>query len=452
MSLRWRWALSVTAVAVLAVVSTTVVGFVTTDRELHAQVDRELETRFELAARLVPAVAPRRPFDREGPFLGRTGPGDGLDGRDLVGLDAVIQVTSGHSILVAGDPVLPLRSYDDVADPRLETVEVDGRSYRMISGRVVRRLASRSEVVQVAMPIDDIDQALGRLLGRLAVLGAALAVVAGASGWLLARRAVQPIEQLTGVTDALAAGAGTAPTLPVDAPGEVGHLAGSFARMLSSLQASRAQQQRLVADASHEFRTPLTALRTNLETLHRRGHDLTDEQRNTLIGAAVAETAELSTLAAELVDLATSADQDRDAVGEVDLGETAETVASRYRSRRAGPIVVTGPGEVVQGRSVRIERAISNLLDNAVKWSPPKTPIEVRLEGGTVTVSDRGPGIPPAELPHVFERFHRSVEARSMPGSGLGLAIVEHVVSAHGGTVFARNRPDGGAEVGFTLP
>jgi len=106
----------------------------------------------------------------------------------------------------------------------------------------------------------------------------------------------------------------------------------------------------------------------------------------------------------------------------------------------------------VVGRPPELQRAISNLVDNAVKWSPVDGTVEIELTNRTVTVRDRGPGIPEADLPHVFERFHRAVEARSTPGSGLGLAIVEHIVTAHGGSVFAHNREGGGAEVGFTLP
>jgi two-component system, OmpR family, sensor histidine kinase MprB len=217
------------------------------------------------------------------------------------------------------------------------------------------------------------------------------------------------------------------------------------------LRSSREQQGRLIADAGHEFRTPLTALRTNLETLVRRGAELTDEQQRELLTAALAESSELADLAAELVDLATDPTLRDEPSVPLDLAELAETVARRYIQRSGLPIHVTGSAERVNGRWSDLERAVSNLVDNAVKWSPPDAPIEIHLDGSTLSVRDRGPGIPELDLPHVFERFHRSIEARSTPGSGLGLAIVEHIVTTHDGRVFARNRPEGGAEVGFTL-
>ena len=219
-----------------------------------------------------------------------------------------------------------------------------------------------------------------------------------------------------------------------------------------SLRTSRAQQQRLVADAGHEFRTPLTALRTNLETLQRRRDQLSDEQAAELIDAALNESIELTTLATELVDLSTDTATTGEHVSMVDLGDLAASVVRRYVSRTTDPIELTGDSAPVQVRVSQIERAVSNLLANAVEWNEPGESITVRVEGTTLTVRDHGPGIPNIDLPLVFDRFHRSDTARGRPGSGLGLSIVRHIVEGHGGTVFARNAADGGAEVGFTLP
>lgn len=453
MSLRWRWALSIAALSILAVAATTAIGLVSTERELRAQVDHDLLTRFQAASRAVPAAPPRGPFDRSDrdPFEVR--PDDNFDTGDLVGLDAAVQVTIGGVAVVPGDPTLPARGYDELGTgPRLETVEIDGESFRMISGRVQGpRLARVERVVQVAIAVESIDSALELLLGRLAVAGLGLAAAAGTAGWFLARSAVRPIEQLTKVTDTLAASVDTDLVLPVDAPGEVGQLSRSFGSMVESLRSSRDQQQRLVADAGHEFRTPLTALVTNIDTLLRRDPSLTPEQRRELLEAAAEETTQLSTLATELVDLATDAALRTETSTDIDLGELALAVADRYTRRTGLQIIVRGESDTVIGRANELERAISNLVDNAVKWSDPAVPIEIVLEGRTLTVADRGPGIPEADLPRVFERFHRSIEARSTAGSGLGLAIVEHIVTAHGGTVFARNREGGGAEVGFVL-
>ncbi len=454
MSLRWRWALSIGLVALLAVVGTATAALLSTNALLRSQVDRELRARFELASGAVPAVPLRGPFDRTDGDPFEVQPDEGFDPRRLVGLDAVIQVTVGSTLVVPGDPVLPLRRYATLADgPIIETVVVDGSAYRMISGQVQgSRLARAERIVQVAMPIDGIDEAVRHLVGRLTRIGVVLALLAGGLGWLLARSAVRPIEQLTRATEGVTDVDVTALDLPTDATGEVGQLAQSFAGMMSSLRTSRDQQRRFIADAGHEFRTPLTALRTNLDTLRRRGGELTSEQRDQLLDAAISETRELSELAVELVDLATDVSLLDMPMEPLDLREVAVAVVGRFRSRTTTPLVITGDGAMVVGRPSELERAISNLVDNAVKWSPPDQPIEVAVDGRTVTVRDRGPGIPEEDLPHVFDRFHRAVAARALPGSGLGLAIVEHIVSVHEGSVFARNRPEGGAEVGFTLP
>lgn len=437
MSLRWRWALSIAAVGALAVALTTAIGLAATSRELRQQVDRDLVARFELAAVGVPAAPVRRPFNE----------------RDLVDLDAVVQVVVAGVRVVPGDPELPIRNHRELADgPRLETVRIDGERHRMISGLVpIERRPQVPRVVQLAISVDNIDRATGLLLRRLGFVGALLAVGAGVVGWALARSAVRPIESLTRAADGLARSIDHDLPLPSDAPGEVGQLAGSFRRMVDSLRASREQQRRLVADAGHEFRTPLTALRTNLETLLRQHDQLNPAERQQLLEAALDESKELAHLATELVDLA--ADNSRDLpVTEVDLGEIAAAVANRFAKRSGLSIVVKGEAAPIQGRAQDLERALSNLVDNAVKWSPPDGTIQIVLSDTTVSVLDQGPGIPDGDLPHVFARFHRAVDARTTPGSGLGLAIVEHIVTSHGGAVFARNRGEGGAEVGFRLP
>ncbi|MFP5332848.1 MAG: ATP-binding protein [Acidimicrobiia bacterium] len=437
MSLRWRWAISIAAVGALAVALTTAIGLAATTRELRQQVDRDLVARFELAAAGVPTAPIRRPFDDRG----------------VVDLDAVVQVVVAGVRVVPGDPELPIRHPRDLADgPRLETVTVDGDRYRMISGEVpVDRRPRVLRVVQLAIPIDEIERTTGFLFRRLMFVGGLLALGAGVVGWTLARSAVRPIESLTRAADGLADSIDTNLPLPTDAPGEVGQLAGSFRRMVESLRASREQQRRLVADAGHEFRTPLTALRTNLETLLRRHDQLSPAEREQLLQAALNESTELASLATELVDLAADATRDVP-MSTVDLTDIAATVAARFSQRSGLRILVEGEAAPMQGRPGDLERALSNLVDNAVKWSPPEGTIRIVLANTTVSVLDQGPGIPEDDLPHIFERFHRAVGARTTPGSGLGLAIVEHIVTAHGGEVFARNRSEGGAEVGFRLP
>jgi two-component system sensor histidine kinase MprB len=275
--------------------------------------------------------------------------------------------------------------------------------------------------------------------------------LAGALGWLAALRAVRPIEQLTSAAEEVAATERLDVQLNTEAPAEIGRLASAFGSMLASLHRSRIQQQQLASDAGHELRTPLTALRTNLETLRRRGEALTPEQRTELLDAAITEAGELSALSTELVDLASDAGRGQEERQLSNLRELVDDVVGLFRSRTTQPLNVFGDGATFEGRPLQLARAISNLVDNARKWSPPDEPIDITVDGTSVTVRDRGPGIPEADLPHAFERFFRSVDARTTPGSGLGLAIVETIVTGHGGTVIARNHPDGGAEVGFVL-
>jgi two-component system, OmpR family, sensor histidine kinase MprB len=226
-------------------------------------------------------------------------------------------------------------------------------------------------------------------------------------------------------------------------------LSSAFDAVLATLSKSRQEQERLVQDAGHELRTPLTSLRTNVEVL-RRHPELPEPERQAVIADLHAETQELTGLVNEIVSLAVgeTADEPRQ---ELDLAELAGDVATRYQRRTGRPITVIAEPTQVTAQRAGVQRALSCLLDNARKFDPGDGPIEVTVGPGGMSVADRGPGIAEAELDAVFERFHRSDDARAMPGSGLGLSIVRDVAERHGGTVFARNRDGGGAVVGFTL-
>jgi two-component system sensor histidine kinase MprB len=224
--------------------------------------------------------------------------------------------------------------------------------------------------------------------------------------------------------------------------------------MLGALARSRDQQQQLVQDAGHELRTPLTSLRTNVAVL-RRMEDLAPDARRQLVDDLESETKELTALVNELVELATDRRDDEPAQ-DCDLGALAEQAAARVRRRTGRDVAVVNDGSLVSCRPSAIDRAIVNLIDNAAKFSAATGTgggvIDVEVAGGRVAVGDRGPGIPTADLEHVFDRFYRSVASRSLPGSGLGLAIVRDIVESHGGTVFAEPRDGGGSTVGFVLP
>jgi two-component system sensor histidine kinase MprB len=194
----------------------------------------------------------------------------------------------------------------------------------------------------------------------------------------------------------------------------------------------------------------LTSLRTNIAVL-RRHPDLADDARARLLDDLDVEARELTTLANELVELAAER-RDDEPLEEVALGPLVEQAAARTRRRTGREVLVDADVSVVLGRPLALERAISNLLDNAAKFDPSGGPISIEVRAGTVAVVDRGPGIAAGDVEHVFERFFRSEDARSRPGSGLGLAIVRDVAESHDGTVFAANHEGGGARVGFSIP
>lgn len=453
MSLRWRWSIAVAGLAALAASVMVAVSYVSVDRELRDRVDADLLGRISTE---------RGPlFDRmpgHGPF------GPGMGGTPIAELDAVVQmVDEDGSVLfrLEDDPALPVEEQDLAlaaapGPPVLRDVETNDTPFRMVTAHLEvpgRRGSGLGAAIQVAVDVTDLEATLSSLRLRLAALGAAAVALAAAAGWLIALRAVRPIERLTEASARVAETERLDADLPLDAPGEVGTLARSLSTMLTSLSSSRRQQQRLVSDAGHELRTPLTALRTNIETLLRRGAEIDEQQREELLRAALSEAEELSDLSAELVDLASDVRLADEPTSDVDLARLATEVADRYARRTGVRIEVVSSGDsTVEGRRSQLDRAIANLVDNAVKWSPADGKVEIRVDGHSVRVHDEGPGIPESDLPHVFERFHRATAARTMPGSGLGLSIVEQVVDAHGGTVTATNRGGGGAAVGFDLP
>jgi two-component system, OmpR family, sensor histidine kinase MprB len=445
MSLRSRWALTLTLVAALAIGLAVVASLVFTENQLRREIDEDLRARAE--------AAPEDLRDLLRQNYGRFG----NRGARSVRLDAIVQILTpdGQIVGFEGAPQLPVGEGDQAliegaGRPMLRTVTVEGARYRMITAHLDRpRLEG---AVQVAVEVSSVDRSIAFLRRRLTVVWIGASLLAGAAGWWLARRAVTPIERLTATAEHVAATEQLDVGLDTSAPAEIGRLASSFQAMLSTLQSSRIQQRQLASDAGHELRTPLTALRTNLETLRRRNGDLSPEQRRELVDAALTEVAELSTLSAELVDLASDVTRSEEMVADVDLGELVGRVAERFRRRTDRQIIVTGTGSALALRPLQLERAVSNLVDNALKWSPDHAIVEITLDGPSVKVRDHGPGIPDDDLPHVFGRFYRSLEARTTPGSGLGLAIVKLIVESHGGTVTAANHPEGGALVGFTLP
>jgi two-component system sensor histidine kinase MprB len=243
--------------------------------------------------------------------------------------------------------------------------------------------------------------------------------------------------------------------IPVEGHDEIARLGTSFNSMTAALESSRDHQQRLIADAGHELRTPLTSLRANVDLLVRSnetGRPIPQQKRDALLGSLQAQTQELTSLIGDLLELSRP-DAAQAAAVPTPFHTVVERALERAQLRGPGIEFVTEvePWHVL-GDPASLERAVVNLLDNAVKFSPPDGRIEVRLHAGELTVRDHGQGIPAEDLPHVFERFWRSPQARALPGSGLGLSIVAHTVQRSGGRVTLLPAPGGGTLASISLP
>ena len=439
MSLRWKIALAMAAISLAATTAVGLLGYRTTSGRLHNEVDRSIESasvqmfgtrtgdRFEVPTRGLLEVFSVR----------------------VLGPDGEVVATSFRDELVITTDAAALvgqsRAHDEA------TVESAGERMR------VHTFGMPNGAVQIARPLDEVDSVLSDLRRRTIVLVVSVSVAAAALGWLIAGTVAAPLSRLTKAAEDV----GSSGRLDVDVPGsgndEVGRLGKAFREMLGALGRSRAEQQRLVQDAGHELRTPLTSLRTNLSVL-RRHPDMDPEMRTGVLDDLDAEVGELTELVNELVAVA-SGELEVEPAETLELTSLASEVAERVGRRRSREILVLAPVDAdvtVVAPPSALERAITNLVDNACKFDQSGAPVEVVVEAktpaATLTVLDRGPGVPEGEHERVFARFHRADAARSMPGSGLGLSIVHAVVVRAGGSVVARARDGGGAAIGFTLP
>jgi two-component system sensor histidine kinase MprB len=301
--------------------------------------------------------------------------------------------------------------------------------------------SSKDGLVRTARPLTEANATIARVRWLLFALTLGGALAAGLLGRLAANAVLRPVRALAGAVREVRATRDLSQRIPVSGRDELASLAADFNAMLAALDESQQAQQQLIADASHELRTPLTAHRANIELLARQ--DLPVEQRQRVLGAAVRAMERLSALVGDLIEAARDG-RSVDAREPLALDELVGAAVERAQHRAPELRFESRlePYRLVAARS-RLERAIDNGLDNAIKWSPPGGTVEVRLADGTLTVRDHGPGIAEADLAHVFDRFYRAAAARALPGSGLGLAIVKQTVDDHGGSVTVAN-PDGG--------
>jgi two-component system sensor histidine kinase MprB len=453
MSLRWRIAAALAAVAAVIGGLVAVGAYVSVAGQLRSSIDESLASR----ASALDSSQPSRDGDGDrGPRHGGPaahGPaGSGCpDPGDFRPASAAQLVASDGTVTpcITGAPTLPTTGIGNIGvrSTRWQTATVDGESYRILTTRW-----SNGQVVQLGRSLTESGQVLDDLRLQLALVVGSGAVLAGVLGWWIARRMARPIVRLRDTAEAIATTQDLHTAIPDGGDGEVGSLSRSFTTMVAALAASREQQQRLVADASHEMRTPLTSLTSNLELLEQFDR-LPAADRQEVVAAVGTELGELTHLLTDLVELASGPSAYDEPTEDLLLADVARDVARRA-SRRSGREITVDATDTttVSVRPQMIERAVSNLVENAVKYSPPGSPVVITVAGTRLTVRDHGPGIAAEDQPHVFERFYRAAGARSAPGSGLGLAIVDQTVRRHAGRLLLTNDPGGGAIVGFELP
>jgi two-component system sensor histidine kinase MprB len=442
MSLRARLTLAAAAAVAIAVLLASVVVFVFVRSQLLGQVDDSLRDGAN-------AIAARPP-----PVNGLPVRGFGLRLFQAPGLRPVrvyVQfVTPAGVVTPPGSSIPATARTRAVAAAQsgafFGDATVDGQHARVYTAPAGGRMA-----VQIARPLTEVDRTLHRLGWiLLGVLLVGIGVAAGL-GLLVARSALRPVAELTRAVEDVTRTRDLARRIELSGSDEVARLAGGFNTMLAALQESVLSQRQLVADASHELRTPLTSIRTNVEVLAR-ADDLPAPERDRLLADLTAQSEELSSLVDDLVELARG-NQEPDAVEDVRLDEIVERAVRRAASHSPQIAFATRvEPSLVRASPDRVDRAVRNLLDNAAKWSSPGAEVEVAVSEGVVTVRDHGPGIEPADLPHVFDRFYRAPSARGLPGSGLGLSIVRQVAESHHGSVSAENAEDGGACFTLRLP
>jgi two-component system, OmpR family, sensor histidine kinase MprB len=470
MSLRVRMGVAAGLAVAIAVIAVAVSAYAGTRSQLRNQLDTSLRT---LSAQAI--AGPHGPHGPGGgPYggpQGNGGPqnssnGEGTcEGDEGLGLDRLSGPAFGGAPGIytlfnrCGGTFVPSgQGYKIPSNSRIEELARSGQGQYLtdmsVSGTPIRVLVTgigNAGALGVALPLKDVNHTLSSQLTLLIVIAAAGVALAALLGFLVARTALAPIERFTRRTEAIAdRPERTEQRIEVVGRDELARLARSFNRTLDELERSVAAQRQLVADASHELRTPIATIRANLQLMRDEGQ-LSQEDRDALRADVIEELDELTALVGDIVELARGAAPAGEP-GDVALDAIVNEAVQRI-GRRAPKLEVRTRLEptLVRGEEDRIARAVTNLLDNARKWSAPDGVVEVELHDGVLTVRDHGPGFHDEDLPFVFDRFHRARDARSKPGSGLGLAIVRETAQAHGGFVQAANAPGGGAivRVGF---
>jgi len=499
MSFRRRITLVSAAAVAVAVVLASMLTYVLTSNQLHSQIDTQLRNRGREAGRLVRFLGPngrQAAVSSESAAL-RLAAGDNVTPTPGEDAAPVAKAKAAHAQATKGATSTPrnlfgrlppnpdeVRGYQQVVNAAGTVLLRSAPGVSIPVNAATRALAARSgqpffrdavvedihlrvfaepfgsgRAVQLALPLTEVDSLLSRLRLILVLLDVGGIALAALLGRLVAGAAVQPLRRLTETTEHVAVTRDLSRRIEDAGEDEIGRLAGSFNAMLdalersvSALDASVHAQRQLVADASHELRTPVTSLRTNIEILQQQGPFMNQEEQGELLADVVEQIEELTLVINDLIDLARG-EEPRQDLEEVRLDLLVDEVVQRARRHAsATPLILDLEPTIVIGVPARLERAVSNLIDNAVKYSPPEEPVEIRLAGTQLTVRDHGPGISVEDLPHIFDRFYRGAEARGRPGSGLGLAIVRQVAGQQGGSIAAEPASGSGTLMRLHLP
>jgi len=431
MSFRQRLMLLTALAIAVTVAGASAAVWVVSKHELYAQVNQSLGTQASLAAA---SGHDQGPFG--GPIVYNRLAPDG----DVIHNTLAVPITARQKQVASG------ASSSYFADTHIRGYHVRIYVAELTSGPGT---AVPGGAVVVATSLDGTDRALSRIrFWILLVGGIAIALAAGLAA-LVATAALRPVRRLTTAAENVTATGDLSERVAVTGNDELGRLATRFNAMLAALEESVGRQRRLVADASHELRTPLTSTRTNIDLL-REGRLPPEEAQHALDEASV-ELAALTTLVSDLVELARGEER-KLRVEDVQLDDLVAGAVERAKSRAPEATFVTSLSPtLVRADPVLLERAVLNLLDNAVKYSPAGAPIEVTVRDGEVVVADHGPGVAEEDEARIFDRFYRSAAARSKPGAGLGLAIVREAARAHGGDATVESSASG-AKFRLTLP
>jgi two-component system sensor histidine kinase MprB len=436
-SFRLRVTLFTAAAVAIAAIGASIAMYLVVQDQLIKQVDDNLQ-----AAASGPVREPGGPF--------RRGPGDQqvsnrpeVFGQIINASGTVVQGDGGYSI-----PALVTAEVKNVAAGKAQEFYATA-----VSGDVRVQIYVKpiqGGAIEVVQPLGPIDAALAQTRLLLVAFAAGAILLAAGLGALVGRAALAPVKRLTATVEEVTKTRDLSRRVAAQGRDELSRLGTSFDAMLGQLETSLRSQRQLVADASHELRTPLTSLRTNLELLER-GQPTDPVERQQLLGDLVTQMERMTTLVGDLIEVAREEETPmpfEELQLEAIVHEVVDDMSFRYPKVHFN--VISSPSSI-NGVKVRVARAITNLLDNAAKYSPPGATVDVAVANGEISVRDHGPGVAAEDATRVFDRFWRSNDARHLPGSGLGLSIVKDVAESHGGSVTLERPIDGGGGARFRL-